>query len=773
MSTVQVVDENKEFNSKTQSFLTQPELEGTGLAYHTVAVFGSQSSGKSTLLNHVFKTKFDVMDNNARRQTTHGIWLGCDLRGKEPLLVLDVEGTDGRERGDDQDFERKAALFALATSEILVVNMWENQVGLYFGANMALLRTVFEVNLSLFHASPTTLESNSESSSESNAGSNSGSGRIPRSRILFVIRDFTAQTPLEQLAITLREDLDKQWKTLAKPAGLENSTVSDFFDIDFQALPHKVWQSENFVTECDNLATKITDSFKPEYHRDVPLDGWSVYANNIWQKIEQNKDLDLPTHHELVAKFRCTEISAEAFNAFSQKTEKFANLEQSIPDFGKELSLLRSECLQSYDNIAGKYQKSVYLEIRKDLEKQLDDVLLGWYNQHIDILKEESIALFKNDLKDKEKEDPKQSSFGERSAAAVQKSLAYFDKHTAASAIDGTHFNADGKRKELVSQLSDISAQLRQQELQKLLKQVQRYFTKQFNSIESIIQNSLDSKTDVFPWMAVKSHALTALEKAQQLYGSDLGVGGDDADLAQAQLALESEMWLALTNKIQHLSSVDVVLQRMRDVFENVFKYTDEGLPVVWGLNDDIDAQAVKARAAALETLPVYASAVINSDGEYLSVPVAVAEFITEKGDEVKEFDVLLSADDVLEIKKRFQRLADANFVEAKRSVMQTNSHIPMYIIVLLCVLGYNEFMMVIRNPFMIAFLLVLGAAWYVVYSLGMTATVLNLMRSYTTHAFETTKSVARDYLNDDSTRSRPSNRSQKPESVDSKEDSE
>ena len=66
------------------------------------------------------------------------------------ILVMDVEGTDGRERGEDQDFERKSALFALATSEVLIVNIWEHQVGLYQGANMGLLKTVFEVNLQLF-----------------------------------------------------------------------------------------------------------------------------------------------------------------------------------------------------------------------------------------------------------------------------------------------------------------------------------------------------------------------------------------------------------------------------------------------------------------------------------------------------------------------------------------------------------------------------------------------------------------------------------------------
>lgn len=101
------------------------------------------------------------MSELERRQTTKGIWLsknkkqgaegaGDGTRMADNILVMDVEGTDGRERGEDQDFERKSALFALATSEVLIVNIWEHQVGLYQGANMGLLKTVFEVNLQLF-----------------------------------------------------------------------------------------------------------------------------------------------------------------------------------------------------------------------------------------------------------------------------------------------------------------------------------------------------------------------------------------------------------------------------------------------------------------------------------------------------------------------------------------------------------------------------------------------------------------------------------------------
>lgn len=115
-------------------------------------------------------TKGQINLAHASQQQTNfqtGIWM-CRAQGKN-LLLMDVEGADGREKAKEkviiscperwggrserhtcQDFERKSAIFSLACSEIVVINLWENQVGLQDGANMSLLQTVFEVNLKLF-----------------------------------------------------------------------------------------------------------------------------------------------------------------------------------------------------------------------------------------------------------------------------------------------------------------------------------------------------------------------------------------------------------------------------------------------------------------------------------------------------------------------------------------------------------------------------------------------------------------------------------------------
>ena len=56
-------------------------------------------------------------------KVTQGVWLGYEP--SSGIGGVDLEGTDSRERGENATaFERKSALFALAVSEVLVINLW-------------------------------------------------------------------------------------------------------------------------------------------------------------------------------------------------------------------------------------------------------------------------------------------------------------------------------------------------------------------------------------------------------------------------------------------------------------------------------------------------------------------------------------------------------------------------------------------------------------------------------------------------------------------------
>ena len=122
---------------------------------------------------------------------------------------MDVEGTDGRERGEDTNFERKSSLFSLAISQILIINMWMHDVGRWQSANYPLLRTVFELNLRLFQKV-----------------------RKSKVKLLFIIRDHV-HTPLESLSQTIMQDLDKIWSQIEKPESHDDTQVSFSFSFSF------------------------------------------------------------------------------------------------------------------------------------------------------------------------------------------------------------------------------------------------------------------------------------------------------------------------------------------------------------------------------------------------------------------------------------------------------------------------------------------------------------------------------------------------------------
>ena len=96
-----------------------------------------------------FGTGFTEMDAmKGRNQTTKGIWFAKSTKITEPVtMVMDLEGSDGRERGeDDTSFERQSSLFALAVADILLVNMWAKDIGREAGSGKPLLKTIFQVS---------------------------------------------------------------------------------------------------------------------------------------------------------------------------------------------------------------------------------------------------------------------------------------------------------------------------------------------------------------------------------------------------------------------------------------------------------------------------------------------------------------------------------------------------------------------------------------------------------------------------------------------------
>ena len=68
------------------------------------------------------------------------------------ILIFDIEGTDSAERKQQKlTFEQSTSLFALVISDILLINMWENDIGRHCASNYDILKVIFEQNLKIFN----------------------------------------------------------------------------------------------------------------------------------------------------------------------------------------------------------------------------------------------------------------------------------------------------------------------------------------------------------------------------------------------------------------------------------------------------------------------------------------------------------------------------------------------------------------------------------------------------------------------------------------------
>ena len=125
-----ITDDGRWAGMAAEEHLKAVGFDARGSNYSVVAVVGPQSSGKSTLLNALYGASFDEMSAvDGRSQTTRGIWLECPA-AQPDLLLLDVQGTDSIEGGEgSKTFERQAALFVLGLADVLVINVWEHDVG--------------------------------------------------------------------------------------------------------------------------------------------------------------------------------------------------------------------------------------------------------------------------------------------------------------------------------------------------------------------------------------------------------------------------------------------------------------------------------------------------------------------------------------------------------------------------------------------------------------------------------------------------------------------
>ncbi|KAK9066181.1 hypothetical protein SSX86_013502 [Deinandra increscens subsp. villosa] len=684
------------------NFIKQVKMGECGLSYAVVAIMGPQSSGKSTLLNHLFYTNFKEMDAyRGRSQTTKGIWIARCPDIEPCTIVMDLEGTDGRERGeDDTAFEKQSALFALAVSDIVLINMWCHDIGREQAANKPLLKTVFQVMLRLFSPRKTTL--------------------------MFVIRDKT-RTPLENLEPVLREDIQKIWDSVPKPEAHKHTPLSEFFNVQVVALSSYEEKEDQFKEQVASLRQKFFQSIAPgglagDRRGVVPASGFSFSAQQIWKVIKENKDLDLPAHKVMVATVRCEEIANEKYSSFVTN-EDWLELEEAVqthlvPGFGKKLSSLLQNCLSSYDEEATYFEDSVRSAKRKHLADKLMQLVKPAYQLMLEHIRSETLETFKRELNDALNGG---QGFGVAGRDCIKKSTRLFDEQCQDAVIKQANWDSVKIRDNFLRDLDSHIAEVRTSKLTELTALYESKLKEALcGPVEALLEGASDDT-----WRSIRRLFHQETEKAVSEFSFALsGFEMDEQEKENMISKLKNYARGLVEGKTREEAAK--VLYRMKERFTSIFNHDSDSMPRVWTGKEDIRAITKTARSSSLKLLSVLAAIRLDEEdtdkiGDTLVLTLVDPKKGTSKSttdplasstwEEVPLTKTLITPVQCKSLWSQFQRETEYTITQAiasQEANKRNNNWLPPpWAIAAMLILGFNEFMTLLRNPLWLLFIFV------------------------------------------------------------------
>ncbi|CAL0335197.1 unnamed protein product [Lupinus luteus] len=710
-----LIDGDGIFNvAGVETFMKEVKLAECGLSYAVVSIMGPQSSGKSTLLNNLFGTNFREMDAfKGRSQTTKGIWM-ARCAGIEPCtLVMDLEGTDGRERGeDDTAFEKQSALFALAVSDIVLINMWCHDIGREQAANKPLLKTVFQVMMRLFSPRKTTL--------------------------LFVIRDKT-RTPLENLEPVLREDIQKIWDSVPKPQAHMETPLSEFFNVEVVALNSYEEKEEQFKEQVASLRQRFHHSIAPgglagDRRGVVPASGFSFSSQQIWKVIKENKDLDLPAHKVMVATVRCEEIANEKYAAFAAN-EEWCQLEETvqsgpIPGFGKKLNSLLDVYLSEYDAEAIYFDEGVRSAKQKQLQEKLLQLVQPAFQSALAHVRSGTLDKFKETF---DKALERGDGFSEAANNCNGSCMAEFDKACADVVVEQANWDTSKVREKLQR---DIDAHVASVRAAKISELTSSYEEKLKESLSGPVEALLDgANSDT--WPSIRKLLRRETESAVLGFSSALS-GFDMNEDTRQKMILSLEDYARGVVEGKAKEEAGRVLIRMKDRFTMLFSHDSDSMPRVWTGKEDIRAITKTARSDSLKLLSVMA-VIRLADGDTDNIEKTLAVALVDSSssaaiksitmvdplasstwEQVPSSNTLITPVQCKSLWRQFKSETEytvSQAISAQEANKRSNNWLPPpWAILALVILGFNEFMTLLRNPLYLGLIfvgyLLLKALW-------------------------------------------------------------
>ena len=143
------------------------------------------------------------------------------------------------------------------------------------------------------------------------------------------------------------------------------------------------------------------------------MDGLSIFIDQTWDKIKNQKELNLPDQRSMVANFRCNELKEEALeNVKGPISELKSECDRGlVADFELKCREIIKISTTHYDEFAHQYEQAVYHKIKKELAAAVVQILFLCFDSQLKMQRQKIFEKFDKDLRRSSQKDLVSDSF--------------------------------------------------------------------------------------------------------------------------------------------------------------------------------------------------------------------------------------------------------------------------------------------------------------------------------------------------------------------------
>lgn len=254
---------------------------------------------------------------------------------------------------------------------------------------------------------------------------------------------------------------------------------------------------------------------------------------------------------------------------------------------------------------------------------------------------------------------------------------------------------------------------------------VHSYFNKIIRSSAEIFKASISDKVseyfstlngDQF-WPKVEEAALASIAQHMVEFNLALDPFKEFSSAEKLDLEFKASGWNAFVEILKYEFNPSTVALRIRKSFETRFRFDSSGRPKLFSDLEEIDASYDTAHSCIKELMDIVAK--FSPSESFRKVFPQSSEI------------VLVRPEKMSEILQKVKMEAESSYMEAKRARTAVQYSIPPWVVLLIIILGWNEFVVIISNPLYLTVSLMLLGIILVVNQLKLAGPLESIVRNF------------------------------------------